>query len=53
MSLLPYYLAAQLLSAENETLSAWFMNLYRESFADLRNKMLAEFEQISTPYGGF
>lgn len=53
LSLLPYYLAAQLLSAENESLSAWFMNQYRENFADLRNKSLADFEAISTPYGGF
>lgn len=53
LSLLPYYLAAQLLSTENETLSAWFMNLYRESFNDVRGKALADFEQISTPYGLF
>lgn len=53
LSLLPYYLAAQLLSAENETLSAWFMNLYRENFNDIRSKSLADFEQISTPYGLF
>lgn len=53
LSLLPYYLAAQLLSAENEVLSAWFMNRYRETFNDLRNKVPAEFERISTPYGLF
>lgn len=53
LSLLPYYLAAQLLIAENETLSAWFMNLYREGFSDIRNKALADFESISTPYGLF
>ena len=53
LSLLPYYLAAQLLSAENEALSAWFMNMYRENFNDIRNKSLSDFEQISTPYGLF
>jgi hypothetical protein len=53
LSLLPYYLAAQLLSGENEALAAWFMNRYRESFADLRDMVPAEFEAISTPYGGF
>ena len=53
LSLLPYYLAAQLLSAENETLSAWFMNQYRENFNDVRSKTLADFEAISMPYGGF
>ena len=53
MTVLPYYLAAQLLSAENEALSAWFMNRYREAFNDLRNRIPAEFERISTPYGTF
>lgn len=53
LGLLPYYLAAQLLSGENETLAAWFMNLYREAFADIRRTYPAEFEQISTPYGLF
>ena len=53
MSVLPYYLAAQLLSAENEALSAWFMNRYRETFNDLRNRIPADFERISTPYGLF
>lgn len=53
LTVLPYYLAAQLLSAENEALSAWFMNRYRETFNDLRNRIPAEFERISTPYGTF
>jgi hypothetical protein len=53
MSLLPYYLAAQLLSAENEVLSAWFMNMYRENLADVRGKSLSDFESIPMPYGGF
>lgn len=52
-TLLPYYLAAQLLSGENETLAAWFLARYREAFSDIRNKVLAEFETISTPYGLF
>ena len=53
LTLLPYYLAAQLLSAENEVLSAWFMNMYRENFNDIRSKSLSDFEPISMPYGGF
>jgi hypothetical protein len=53
LAVLPYYLAAQLLSAENETLAAWFMNRYREAFNDLRNRIPAEFEKIATPYGTF
>ena len=52
-SLLPYYLAAQLLSGENEDLANWFLARYREAFNDVRNKVLAEFETISTPYGLF
>lgn len=53
LAVLPYYLAAQLLSAENEVLSAWFMNRYREAFNDLRNRIPADFERIATPYGTF
>ena len=53
LSVLPYYLAAQLLSAENEALSAWLMARYQEFFQDLRNKVPASFEPISTPYGLF
>jgi hypothetical protein len=52
-TLLPYYLAAQLLSGENETLAAWFMNRYRELLNDIRNKLLSEWEEIPTPYGLF
>lgn len=50
LTLLPYFLAAQLLSGENEDLAAWFMNRYREAFNDLRNRIPAEFEKIETPY---
>lgn len=53
LSLLPYYLAAQLLSAENEVLSAWFMNMYRENLNDIRGNMLSDFEAIPRPYGLF
>ena len=52
-ALLPYYLAAHLLSSENEDLSAWFMARYREAFLDLRNKVPAEFESIKPVYGLF
>lgn len=51
--LLPLYLAAQLLSGENEELAAWFMARYRETFLDIRNKVPASFRPISTPYGLF
>lgn len=53
LSVMPFFLAAQLVSAENVELASWMMNLYRENFADLRNKVPAEFERISTPYGLF
>lgn len=53
LTVLPYYLAAQLLAGENETLAAWFMNRYREAFVGLRDMVPAEFEAISMPYGGF
>ena len=53
LALLPYYLAAQLLSSENDVLSAWFMNRYREGFLDLKGKVPGMFEPISTPYGLF
>ena len=53
LALLPYFLAAQLLSGENEDLAAWFLQRYREALADLRGKVPAQFEQISTPYGLF
>lgn len=53
LALLPYYLAAQLLSVENEELSAWFMNRYRETLMDMRYKVPASFEPIPAPYGLF
>lgn len=53
LTLLPLYLAAQLLSAENESLSAWFMNRYRENFMEVRGKLPGSFERISMPYGTF
>lgn len=52
-AVLPYYLAAQLLSAENETMANWFMSRYREAFNDIRSRVPAEFERIETSYGGF
>ena len=51
--MLPYFLAAQLLSAENETMSNWFMSRYRGAFNDIRSRVPAEFERIETSYGGF
>lgn len=53
LSVLPLFLAAQLISAENAELASWFMNLYRETFNDIRNRIPAEFERISMPYGAF
>lgn len=53
LSVLPYYLAAQLLSSENEDLAAWMKNQGREILNDIRNRIPAQWEQISTPYGLF
>lgn len=53
LSLLPLYLAAQLLSGENEALASWFMTQYRENLNEFKRNMPASFEQISTPYGLF
>lgn len=52
-AVLPYYLASQLLSGENEELATWFMSRYREAFLDLRYKVPAEFESITPVYGLF
>jgi hypothetical protein len=52
-AVLPYYLASQLLSGENEDLAAWFMGRYREAFMEVRNKIPASFEPVNTPYGLF
>lgn len=53
LGLLPFYLAAQLLSGENEGLAAWFMTQYRENLNEFKRNMLSSFEAISTPYGLF
>lgn len=53
LGLLPFYLAAHLLSGENEALAAWFMTQYRECLNDFKRNIPAQFEQISTPYGTF
>lgn len=53
LGVLPYALAAHLLSGENETLSAWFLARYNQSFGDLRSKIPGTFEPIATPYGLF
>lgn len=53
MGVLPYALAAHLLSGENEELSAWFLNRYMQAFSDLRSKIPGTFEPIPMPYGAF
>jgi hypothetical protein len=53
LAVLPYYLASQLLSSENEDLASWFMTRYRESFLDLRHKVPEAFEPIRPVYGLF
>lgn len=53
LGVLPYALAAHLLAGENEELAAWFQSRYNQVFADVRNKVPAEFETIPMPYGAF
>lgn len=50
---LPYLLAAQLLSVENEPLASWMRNQGMTALNDLRSKVLSQFERIETPYGLF
>lgn len=52
-ALLPFYLASLLLSGEDTEFSMRMMTEYNKAFADLRDKLPAEFEQIETPYGLF
>ena len=52
-AVLPFGLAAYLLAPENEDLSAVFRNQYVQTFADIRNKIPAQWEKIGTPYGLF
>jgi hypothetical protein len=52
-ALLPLYLAAQLLSGENEALASWFMNQYQGALAEVKRQNKASFQPISTPYGLF
>ena len=51
--LLPPYLAAKLIQAENETLSALCLNQYRESFQQLRDHSPGSWEKIIPFYGYF
>lgn len=53
LGVLPYALAAHLLSGENESLSAWMLQRFNQVFADIRNKIPASFEPIPAPYGLF
>lgn len=53
IGVLPYGLAAQLLSGENAELAAWFMSRYNYAFMDLSRKVRGTWEKISTPYGLF
>lgn len=53
LGLLPFYLAAHLLSGENEALAALFTQRFQEALNDLKKTTPASFEAISTPYGLF
>lgn len=53
LALLPYYLAAQLLSSENDALSEFFLTRYQGALYEVRSKVPESFKPISTPYGLF
>lgn len=53
LGVLPYALAANLLAAENESLSLRFLSQYNQVFADIRSKIPASFEPIPPLYGLF
>lgn len=52
-AVLPLYLAAQLIFAENESLAQWLMARYQIALADVKNKIPGVFKPIATPYGLF
>lgn len=47
LGVLPYALAAHLLSGENEELSQWFLSRYNQTFGDLRSRIPASLEPIT------
>lgn len=51
--LLPFYLASLLRSSEDTEFSVRMMTEYNNAFANIRDKLPAEFEPIPTPYGLF
>lgn len=53
LAVLPWFLAAQLLSVENESLANWMYSRGTVALNDLRNKVPAQFETIESPYGYF
>jgi hypothetical protein len=52
-ALLPFWLASMLRSGEDTEFSMRMMTEYNNALIQVRDKMVAEFEQISTPYGLF
>lgn len=52
-ALLPFYLASMLRFSEDTEFSMRMMTEYNKALADLKNKLPAEFEPITMPYGGF
>ena len=52
-ALLPFWLASLLRSGEDDEFSMRMMTEYNNAFMGLRDKTVAEFEAISTPYGLF
>lgn len=53
LGLLPFYLASLLRAGEDTEFSVRMMTEYNNALAQIRDKLPAEFERISTPYGLF
>lgn len=53
LPLLPYFLAAKLIQAENESLAALCMNQYNNTLQDIRSRTPAAFEKIPISHGLF
>ena len=52
-ALLPLYLASMLRSSEDTEFSMRMMTEYNNAFKNIRDKLPAQFESITSPYGGF
>ena len=53
ITVLPPYLAAQLVKPVNDAMAAWFMERYHEALFEAKSNVMGEWEKIDLPYGTF